>query len=168
MNNIIQELESMRQRQIEMINADFDNLKCKLEHLGEDMETDEVREMFLTLPLRSGASIFKGKKPVEVNFGSYTVPAITWRQVVDVIFQEVIKSDDQKDALYKICDRVNGKTRTILSSDEHNMKSPLKIAENLYYETHYGTETLITVLTDRILKPIDYDYSRITITVRNN
>ena len=48
------------------------------------------------------------------------------------------------------------------------MRSPLKIEDNLYVETHYDTETLLKILTTRILDVIGYDYRDITITVRND
>ena len=46
------------------------------------------------------------------------------------------------------------------------MRSPLQIEENLFMETHYDTETLLNILTTRILSPIGYDYSAISVTVR--
>ena len=64
--------------------------------------------------------------------------------------------------------RVNGKTRSILASDDAEMKSSIKIAENLYFKAHYDTESLLRIMTERILEPIGYNYSGINITVRND
>ena len=46
------------------------------------------------------------------------------------------------------------------------MRSPVQIDEALYVETHYDTETLLRILTTRILDEVGYDYSKIKIAVR--
>ena len=58
---IIEELEAMRRRQINIINAEFDELRRMLEHSGETNITEEPKELYVTLPLRGGSSAFKGK-----------------------------------------------------------------------------------------------------------
>ena len=63
--------------------------------------------------------------------------------------------------------KVSGRNRVLLGKSAENMRSPVKIDDELYVETHYDTETLLRILTTRILDPVQYDYSRITITVRN-
>jgi hypothetical protein len=62
-------------------------------------------------------------------------------------------------------DRVSGRVRAFLASKPDKMTSPVEICEGLYGETHFGSETLIHILTMRILKPIGYDYSKIQIEV---
>ena len=46
------------------------------------------------------------------------------------------------------------------------MHSPVKIDEALYVETHYDAETLLRILTTRILDAVGYDYSDIRIAIK--
>ena len=54
----------------------------------------------------------------------------------------------------------------LLGSEEGKMRSPVKIDEALYVETHYDAETLMRILTTRILDAVDYDYSGVQIAVQ--
>ena len=47
------------------------------------------------------------------------------------------------------------------------MRSPVKIGEALFVETHYDTETLLRILTTRILDEVGYDCGKIQIAVRS-
>ena len=46
------------------------------------------------------------------------------------------------------------------------MRSPVKIDEALYVETLYDAETLMRILTTRILDMVDYDYSVVRIAIK--
>ncbi len=54
----------------------------------------------------------------------------------------------------------------MLGSETGKMRSPVKIKEALFVETHYDAETLLRILTTRILDEVDYDYSNIQIAVK--
>ena len=56
----------------------------------------------------------------------------------------------------------------LLSTDGSAMRSPVEIGEGLYAETHYDTETLLKILTARLLTPAGYDYSTVAIVLRND
>ena len=45
------------------------------------------------------------------------------------------------------------------------MDSPVKIDENIYFEGHFGTEYLLTMLI-RILKYAGFDYQDIMVSVK--
>ena len=47
------------------------------------------------------------------------------------------------------------------------MRSPLKLCDELYIETHYDTETLMKLLLE-ILDSISYDYNDIKVVIKNN
>jgi len=47
------------------------------------------------------------------------------------------------------------------------MTRPLKIDEGLYGETHYGSQTLMYILVERILSPVGYDCSDVSIVIKN-
>ena len=87
--------------------------------------------------------------------------------MVEVIIKHCISNDQYKKALIELGDNISGRKRLLLGKDKNAMRSPLKLCENLYLETHYDTETLLNILTIRILGAIRYDYSDIQITIRN-
>lgn len=62
--------------------------------------------------------------------------------------------------------KVLGRNRVLLGSETGKMRSPVKIDEALYIETHYDAETLMRILTTRILDMVGYDYSKIRIAVK--
>ena len=61
--------------------------------------------------------------------------------------------------------RAAGKIREFLSDSSESMTRPLMVDEGLYAETHYGTETLIHILTKRILAPAGFDISDVSIII---
>lgn len=75
-------------------------------------------------------------------------------------------SEKYKKQLESLAGKESGKKRILLAETGDGMRSPLQIEENLFMETHYDTETLLNILTTRILSPIGYDYSAISVTVR--
>ena len=70
-------------------------------------------------------------------------------------------------SLMNLRGKISGRERVILAKERDKMRSPLKISENLYIETHYDTETLLRTLMTRILDVVDYDYSYIKVAVKN-
>lgn len=62
--------------------------------------------------------------------------------------------------------KVQGRNRVLIGNETRKMHSPVKIDEALYVETHYDTETLLKILTTRILDEVGYDYRKIKISVR--
>ena len=91
-----------------------------------------------------------------------------------MVFKEILQrcnADPEKHvALMNLRGKISGRERVLLSNKPKpgTMRSPLQIDENLYVETHYDTETLLRILTTRILNPVDYDYSKISIAIRND
>jgi len=61
--------------------------------------------------------------------------------------------------------RAAGKVREFLSDSPKSMTRPLAVDDGLYAETHYGTETLMHILTQRILAPAGFDISDVSIIV---
>ena len=65
--------------------------------------------------------------------------------------------------LMQLRDKVAGRHRIILGSSSAGMDVPLKIDEDMFFEGKFDTESLMIVLTKRVLEPVGYDYSRIRI-----
>jgi len=59
-----------------------------------------------------------------------------------------------------------GKVRVFLSDKPDGMTRPLKIDEDMYAETHYGSQTLMHILVNRILIPARFDCSNISVVIK--
>ncbi len=165
--NIFQELEDMRKRIMQEINTEFDVI---IEHLSKDLNKnpyEHIQPYEMKYPLTAGPGIFKGKKPTTVIIGEKIIQIRTWKQLVEEIMKGCTASEKYKKQLESLAGKVSGKKRILLAETGDGMRSPLQIEENLFMETHYDTETLLNILTTRILIPIGYDYSAISVTVRS-
>ena len=168
--DIIQELQNYRTQLIQEINVTFDRIIQSLRTEQNPIEhVAEVREYETIYPLTAATGIFKGKKPSEVRFPDGTcVDVRTWKNVVEAILDKCNNTLIYHSQLQKLCGKVGGRERVFLARTGVGMRSPVKIDEEIYIETHYDTETLLRILTTRILDPIDYDYRGITITISGN
>lgn len=166
----IQQLQNFRTQLIQEINLYFDGM---IQNLRTEQTTNgaiaEVREYESIYPLTATTGIFKGKKPTGVRFPDGTrIDVPTWKKVVETILQRCNSIPIYHKELEKICGKVSGRERVFLANKPDNMRSALKIDDNIYVETHYDTETLLRIITTRILDPIQYDYNGITIAIRND
>lgn len=70
-----------------------------------------------------------------------------------------------------ICTRVESyilrRVKTIISSTPSEMRTPITITKNLYFESHYDTETLLKILM-QVLDMIGCDYSNIKLINKKN
>jgi hypothetical protein len=119
----------------------------------------------LTYPFRVHPSVFVGRKPAAVLFGDERVEAKTWRQVAGIILTRC--NSEQHERLMYLRDKVHGKVRTILSASDSCMRRPLKIDDGLFFESHYGSATMMYILRDLILAYTGFDYGGIKIAVKN-
>ncbi len=86
---------------------------------------------------------------------------------MEVILVRCSREDPSRRLMLDLRGKISGRNRVLLADKPDKMRSPLKIADELYVETHYDTETLLRIMTTRILDAVHYDYSNITIAVRN-
>ncbi|MCI9120592.1 MAG: hypothetical protein HFG00_03575 [Oscillibacter sp.] len=118
--------------------------------------------------LTRNPSGFKGRRPVSVLLpDGQRVITPTWKKVAEAVMKHCNQDQTKHDALMKLRNRIQGRDRVLLSSSVTGMRSPLVIDQGLYLETHYDTESLLRILTGRILDAVGYDYSRIQVTVRS-
>ena len=166
----IQELQNFRTQLIQEINVAFDTMiqNLRTEQTSIDF-ANENREYETLYPLSVGSGIFKGKKPTGVKFPDGTrVDVPTWKKVVEVILQQCNKEPANHSKLMALRGKLAGRDRVFLGKERGDMRSPVKIDKYLYIETHYDTETLLRILTTRILDAVQYDYSGILIAIRND
>ena len=116
--------------------------------------------------LNAHPSIFVGKKPVAVIINGERIPAKTWRLVYKTVLQDCIKDPTRHEMLMGLRGRIAGQQRVFIAASPDKMSSSLEISEGLYAEVHYGSETLMHILTVRVLKPLGYDYSKIMVVIK--
>lgn len=168
--NTIQELQKLREELIREIDEKFDWIidEVKKESVpSRQKESRKPRNYEIIYPLNVGAGIFKGKRPIGVIFADgCRTENPTWKSVAEELLKDCCKDSDQRQALMDLRGKVLGRNRVLLGSETGKMRSPVKIDEALYIETHYDAETLMRILTTRILDMVGYDYSKIRIAVK--
>lgn len=163
--NLINEIRENQNQLILMINTTFDELVKKVEKMQRGEENDEM-EYEITYPI-TNTSVFKGKKPIAVKIQNKRVITPTWKKVVETILKEVLEDEQMKNKIFGLRDVLLGRVRTRVSKKKNQMRSPLKLCDDLYIETHYDTETLMNLLLE-ILNSISYDYNNIKVVIKNN
>ena len=163
--NLINEIRENQNQLILMINTTYDELVKKVEKMQRGEENDEM-EYEITYPI-TNTSVFKGKKPIAVKIQNKRVITPTWKKVVENILKEVLEDEQMKNKIFGLRDVLLGRVRTRVSKKKDQMRSPLKLCDELYIETHYDTETLMNLLLE-ILDSISYDYNNIKVVIKNN
>jgi len=129
------------------------------------MNKDEVVGTY-EVYLAAHPSMFVGKKPVAVIIDGKRIPVNSWSKVYKEVLQDCIKDPARHKLLMELRGRIAGQQRVFISASPDSMTRPLEISEELYAEVHYGSETLMHILTIRVLKPLGYDYSNIKIEIK--
>ncbi len=166
--NIIGEIEKTRNRLLNEVNREMDLLIERAKsHSGVEEDVFVEKSFESIYPLTDNPAFFKGKKPTAVIIDNKRVEVHTWRKVVQAIMKDCISDKRRKAIVFSMCGKIAGNKRVILSTNDDTMDNPLKIDENLYLESQYDVETMLKILTLRILEGVGYDYSRISIALRN-
>lgn len=166
----IQELQKLREELIREIDEKIDWLidKMKSDNVPSlSKDSSKPRNYEITYPLSVGAGIFKGKRQLGVIFADgRRTENPTWKSVVEELLKDCCKAPAQRQTLMDLRGKVLGRNRVLLGSETGKMRTPAKIDEPLYVETHYDAETLLRILTTRILDAVGYDYSDICIAIK--
>lgn len=105
---------------------------------------------------------FKGKKPLAVIFqGKRRIEVKTWKEAVLVVMQDCEIGFHEQ--LEYLCGKAYGKQRVLLAEKPDRLQVPLQVGEKIYLEVKFDTESLLRVLTERILYAVGYDYGDIQI-----
>lgn len=166
---IIIAIEEIEAETIQMVRASFDKLTSWVQQWEDDTAPKAILPNYESIyPLRGGTAIFKGKKPTAVFLGDKRREAHTWKMVFKEILKECDKDRDMHKALISLRGKISGRERALLAEIPAGMRSPIEISPGLYAESHYDTETLLRILTTRILDAVGFDYSKILVAVRNS
>lgn len=114
-------------------------------------------------------SILKGRKPLALCMpDGREIAVTTWKQVVTAIMKDCSQNKHCRQMLQKMCGKVWGKSRIILDDKPDRLDVPLKIDDQIFMEGKFDTESLIRVMTRRILDEVGYDYSQIWVKCRES
>ena len=152
----IMQLKNLQKRyQIELnkMDEEYENILEKL--MQENIDNTE------NIYLITETSEFINKKPMKIKMHNEYTSIFSWRDAFRIILTDVMKNSRMKDRIMDL--RYDTQFKRIAYSDK-GMKSPLRLAENLYIEMHSGTEQLMSFLI-RILNTIHYDYRDICIII---
>jgi hypothetical protein len=164
--NVIQEIQDIRRRVLE-IDSVLTELVRRLENGDEPIERTTAQNYEIIYPLTVNPAIFKGKKPTAIIFDTERVDVYKWKTVAEELMRRCNADAEKHVALMNLRGRIAGRERVFLSREKAGMRSPIEIDENLYIETNYDTETLLRILMTRILDVVNYDYSGISVSIRN-
>jgi hypothetical protein len=166
--NVMQEIQNTRSQIIMDVETAFTDLIRRLENHDNGIEIQPSEKYETVYPITVNPAIFKGEKPTAVIFGDERIDVRTWKMVVEEILRRCNTDSEKHMILMDLRDKISGQKRVILSQKGDHMHSPKKIDEDLYVETHYDAETLLRILTTRIMDVVHYDYSSIYVSIRNN
>ena len=168
--DVILELQTLKKELIQEIDEKIEQtIKMLQNNYDQPLEIKRIpAKMYESIyPLNTGTGIYKGKRPTGIIFANgKRVETPTWKRVREEILKDCCKSPEKYRAMMDLRGKVQGRNRVLIGSETGKMRSPVKIDEALYVETHYDTETLLRILTTRILNEVGYDYSKIKIAVR--
>lgn len=164
------ELQILREELIREIDEKIGQVIEKLQReqdtssQGEHIQLKTYESVY---QLNIGTGIYKGKRPTAVIFsGAIRKECPTWKRVMEEILKDCCKDSEKHQAIMNLRGKILGRNRVLVGSEAGKMRSPVKIDEALFVETHYDAETLLRILTTRILDVVGYDYSKIQIAVR--
>jgi len=131
------------------------------------MEFKQFSQYERVLPLVVNPYLFIGKKPAAVLFGEERINAKSWREVYTVILKRCNSDPKHHETLMYLRGKVSGRERFFLADSPDNMTRPMQIDDALYGETHYGAQTLMHILVNRILAPVRFDCSEIRVVLKS-
>ena len=164
--NVIQELQNIRSEIMLKVDTSFAELVERLENT-DTIEIGQSENYETIYPITVNSALFKGKKPIAIIIGGERIDVRTWKMVVTEIMKDCNADPEKHVSLMNLRGKISGRERVLLAKENVQMRSPLEIDKNLYFETHYDTETLLRTLMTRVLDAIEYDYSNIMIATRN-
>ncbi|MCM1232229.1 MAG: hypothetical protein NC489_19065 [Ruminococcus flavefaciens] len=160
---MLAELEGCRTAMHRLVDAQIDLVVESIQN-GKPFPARDI-----ILPLSAAPAQFKGSKPEAVIFpDGRRVEVTKWKTAVTAILQDCANTPPYGERLMAIRGKVLGRQRVILAATPERMDAPLEICPELFMEGKFDTESLLYVLTKRILDPVRYSYIGISIQLRKS
>ncbi len=164
--DVVSELSRAQSYLTQEIKKTFEEIAKKYREEGESTPATP-REFETIYPVGAEPAIFKGTTPTCVLFGTQRTVAHTWKNVFKLLILKCNEEADKHKKLMELRNKVLGRERILLSDGPGGMRRPFQIDKKLYAETHYDTGTLIRILLHRLLDEVGFDYSNISVGVKN-
>lgn len=120
---------------------------------------------------RGPIAIHAAKRPVRQTIDALVADrgdGWTTLDYFESLFMRPGELDHQlRERLMSIRGKVFGRQRVLLGDTPSDMVAPLEISEGLYLESRFDTESLLYVLTRRVLAPVGYNYNEVLIQLRS-
>ena len=165
-SEMIVEIQQVRQNLINHVNTRFNLIIARLEGQEITPADYETALVVQNVKLSADPSIFVGVRPVAVLFGGERIAVKSWTSVYKTVLQRCNREPVYHDRLMQLRGKLSGSVRVFLADRPDNMKRPLKIDDDLYAESHYGSQGMMHILVHRILAAVHYDYSNISVDIR--
>ena len=162
--NISYELEKTRAEMIALINENIDRL---IENLDDGCGVNAIPKHEWPIPLSTNPAIFIGQKPLAVLIGDERISVKSWTGVFTAILKHCDSNAVYHEKLMDLRGKIAGKSRVFLAESAADMSKPVKIAEKLYAEGHFGSAGMMHVLCKRILAPVGFDCSNVYIILKS-
>ena len=157
-------IEESQLAMIIALRENIDRIIAQVDNCGEGGE-NAVSKQERVLPLSINPIIFRKQKPVAVIFGETRVPVKTWGDVYIAVLANCTQEPEYYNKLMEQRGRIAGKSKVFIAETSDGMRRPRKVCEGLYADVIYGSETLMYILVERILKTIGYNCSNIYIVL---
>jgi len=118
-------------------------------------------------PITTNPALFVRKKAVAVMFGDERINVKSWRGVYKEVITRCYESPENHKMLMWLRDKTGGKIRTFISKSPDGMSRAMKIADDVYCEVHYGSQTLMWILVEHLLKPARFNLSDVRVVFVN-
>jgi len=163
------DIQLARENVLAIVNSCFDNLISRID-VPKDVSglTDSNNAVHggYALPIGINPAIFVGKKPVAVVLGEERIYVKSWREVLTGVLERCCQDPLYHERLMALRGKVAGNFRFFLSDKPDGMSKAVMVANDLYVEAHHGSQAMMTMLVEKLLKPIGYNHSNISVEVR--
>lgn len=119
------------------------------------------------MTLDSHKRLFLNRKPTHLRLeDGREFEVKTWKEVLQIVLGDCIGTEDRLKRVKNLCGKIKGKYKIILDNNSEYMSRPMKIYDEIYMETKYSNDVLISVM-QRILDEAGYDYSKVYVNYRD-
>jgi len=129
-------------------------------------KTEQTVKTERTVPLNTDPSLLEKKRPVAVVFNGERVFTPTWKKVFEAVLSQCNQDPIYHERLMALRNKPLGSRRAYLSDKPDGMRLPIEIYKEMHFEIHNGVKAMMSIVVNKILSAIDYDYSNIDIIFR--
>jgi len=133
--------------------------------INQNAKLDSVNNHIV--PITINPAIFVGKKPVAVMIADKRIDTKSWREVMCAVLQHCCNDPVYYEQLMDLRGKVAGNFRIFLSGKSDGMTNPIEIVEGLYVEAAHGSQAMMHALVNKILIPVGYDCTKISVGIRH-